>query len=66
MPKDAYKYFRIEARELLDELGQGVLALERGASARDGVPPLLRLAHTLKGAARVVRQAGIADAAHRI
>jgi two-component system chemotaxis sensor kinase CheA len=66
MPKDAYKYFRIESRELLDELGQGVLALERGASARDGVPALLRFAHTLKGAARVVRQAGIAEAAHGI
>lgn len=66
MPKDAYKYFRIEARELLDELGQGVLALERGTSAREGVPVVLRCAHTLKGAARVVRQAGIADAAHRM
>ena len=66
MPKDAYKYFRIESRELLDELGQGVLALERGTTAREGVPALLRVAHTLKGAARVVKQAGIADAAHRI
>jgi two-component system chemotaxis sensor kinase CheA len=66
MPKDAYKYFRIEARELLDELGQGVLALERGARAREAVPALLRFAHTLKGAARVVRQAAVADAAHRI
>ncbi|HEY8975048.1 MAG TPA: response regulator [Burkholderiaceae bacterium] len=66
MAKDAYKYFRIESRELLDELGQGVLALERGASAREGVPALLRVAHTLKGAARVVRQAGIAESAHRI
>jgi len=66
MPKDAYKYFRIESRELLDELGLGVLALERGTTAREGVPALLRVAHTLKGAARVVKQAGIADAAHRI
>jgi two-component system chemotaxis sensor kinase CheA len=66
MPKDAYKYFRIESRELLEQLGQGVLALERGTSAREGVPALLRFAHTLKGAARVVRQADIAEAAHRI
>jgi len=66
MAKDPYRYFRIEARELLDGLGQGLLGLERGAIARAGVPPLLRLAHTLKGAARVVRQPAIAEAAHQV
>jgi two-component system, chemotaxis family, sensor kinase CheA len=63
---DPYKYFRVEARELVDELGRGVLALEKGAPAADGVARLLRLAHTLKGAARVVKQREIADAAHSI
>lgn len=66
MAQDAYKYFRIEARELLEQLGQGVLKLEQGASAADAVPHLLRVAHTLKGAARVVKQREIADAAHAI
>jgi len=66
MAKDAYKYFRIEARELLEQMGQGVLDLERGVDAGETVPRLLRLAHTLKGAARVVKQAQIADSAHRI
>ncbi len=65
MAKDPYRYFRIEARELIDGLAAGVLALEKG-----GGPPtcaqLLRLAHTLKGAARVVRQGAIADFAHAL
>ena len=30
-PKDPYRYFRIEARELLDQLGRGTLALEKTA-----------------------------------
>ncbi len=66
MAKDPFKYFRVEARELLEQFGQGVLELEKGASASDVVPRLLRLAHTLKGAARVVRQPEIADTAHHV
>ncbi len=66
MAKDPYKYFRVEARELLDQIGQGVLDLEKGAATPDLVPRLLRLAHTLKGAARVVKQREIADQAHAI
>ena len=64
MAPDPYKYFRLEARELLDQCGQCVLELERGEDAAPRVQRLLRLAHTLKGAARVVRQAAIADHAH--
>ncbi|MDB4946076.1 MAG: CheA signal transduction histidine kinase [Labilithrix sp.] len=70
MAADPYRYFRIEAAELQADLGQGVLALERGdggSGARAAiVARLLRLAHTLKGAARVVRQREIADHAHAI
>jgi two-component system chemotaxis sensor kinase CheA len=62
---DPYKYFRIEARELVNLLGQGVLALEKGPPG-DVVPRLLRAAHTLKGAARVVKQGRIAENAHAI
>jgi len=29
MAKDPYKYFRVEARELLDGLSQGILQLEK-------------------------------------
>jgi two-component system chemotaxis sensor kinase CheA len=66
MAKDQYKYFRIEARELLDGLGQAVLELERGGNRKEVIGRLLRLAHTLKGASRVVKQPGIAELAHAI
>lgn len=66
MAQDPYKYFRIEARELLQGLSQGVLELEKGSAGKEQVNKLLRLAHTLKGAARVVRQPGIGDLAHAI
>src|SRR3990167_10525682 len=68
MAKDAYRYFRIEARELMDQLATGVLDLEKGGvgASVDLVPRLLRLAHTLKGAARVVKQARIADLIHGV
>src|SRR5205807_3430676 len=64
--KDKYKYFRIEARELLEGLNQGVLEFEKGPRGKDLVGRILRLAHTLKGASRVVKQPGIADLVHSI
>ncbi len=66
MAKDPYKYFRVEAREVLEALGHGALELERGAGGTDVVVRMLRLAHTLKGAARIVGQAAIADLAHAV
>jgi two-component system chemotaxis sensor kinase CheA len=66
MAKDPYKYFRVESRELLDGLTQGILQLEKGAAPPDVIQRLLRLAHTLKGAARVVKQPEIAERAHAI
>ncbi|MDC8758554.1 hybrid sensor histidine kinase/response regulator [Janthinobacterium fluminis] len=66
MAKDPYRYFRVEAHELVEQLGQGVLELEKGVGGAGQVARLLRLAHTLKGAARVVRQAGIADLIHGV
>lgn len=66
MAGDPYKYFRVEARELLEQLGQGALDLEKGVPAGDAFARLLRLAHTLKGAARVVKQPEIAEHAHKL
>jgi two-component system chemotaxis sensor kinase CheA len=66
MAGDPYRYFRIEARELSDDLAGGVLDLERGQEPAAALARVLRAAHTLKGAARVVRQAGIAEAAHAL
>ncbi|MEX2206393.1 MAG: response regulator [Myxococcota bacterium] len=64
MAADPYRYFRVEARELVAQLGGGVLELERDAPSGDLMARLLRGAHTLKGAARVMRLAEIADRAH--
>lgn len=66
MAKDPFRYFRIEASELLDQLAKAVLRLEKNDGGAEQVMSLLRLAHTLKGAARVVRQAEIADLSHTI
>ncbi|MGH6979628.1 MAG: Hpt domain-containing protein, partial [Stellaceae bacterium] len=67
MPGDAdpLRYFRVEARDIVEAMGRDVLRLET-TPAPDLVPRLLRLAHTLKGAARVVKQGEIADRAHAI
>lgn len=65
MQKDPYKYFRIEAAELLEGLTTGFLRLEKGPDV-DLVTELFRLAHTFKGASRVVRRPDIADIAHTI
>jgi two-component system chemotaxis sensor kinase CheA len=66
MTKDPYRYFRIEARELVEGLSAGVLDLEKAPSGKDVIGRLLRLAHTLKGASRVVKLAAIAEEAHAI
>lgn len=65
MQKDPYKYFRIEAAELLEGLTTGFLRLEKGESV-ELVTELFRLAHTFKGASRVVKRPDIADIAHAI
>jgi two-component system chemotaxis sensor kinase CheA len=66
MAQDPYKYFRPEARDLVDQFAKGVLELEKGESSTSAIQKLLRLAHTLKGAARVVKQSEIAKLAHAI
>lgn len=65
MARDPYKYFRIESRELLDQLNKSVLELEKSTTP-ERVAQLLRTAHTLKGAARVVKRTDIGDLAHAI
>jgi two-component system chemotaxis sensor kinase CheA len=66
MARDPYRYFRVEGRELLDQLGKGALELSKRDSAPELIATMLRLAHTLKGASRVVKQREIADCAHAI
>jgi len=63
---DPYRYFRVEAAEILEQLQTGLLDLEKGAPSAEIIGKLLRLAHTLKGAARVVKQKGIGDHCHSL
>ena len=63
--KDPLRFFRLEGREISEELGRAVLALEK-SPAPGQVARLLRLAHTLKGAASVVRQRAIAAETHAL
>ena len=65
MTDDPYKYFRLEAAELLDELSRAALSLEKTGDDPT-LAKALRHAHTLKGAARVVRLPGIGNLAHAI
>lgn len=62
--KDPYRYFRVEAEELLEAVAAAL------APAAAGDPEawrtLRRHLHTLKGAARVVGVADVADAVHEL
>lgn len=65
--KDPYRYFRVEARELVDSLSRGLLELEReGHAAPEALQSLFRYAHTLKGASRAVKRPDIAERAHAL
>ena len=66
MARDPYQYFRVEARELLEQLSKSLLEIDKGKASAELISLMLRLTHTLKGAARVVKQREIADRAHAI
>lgn len=65
MAEGPLKYFRVEAQELVDALTRGLLDLEQGGGS-EGIDQCFRSAHTLKGAARIVRQGRIAEISHAI
>jgi two-component system, chemotaxis family, sensor kinase CheA len=62
--ENLYQYFKIEAREIVSDLSRDILGLEKPGAGEDLMLRLLRQAHTLKGAARVVRLPRIAEIAH--
>jgi len=63
--KDPLRYFRVEAREISEALERDALELEAGANS-ELVARMMRLAHTLKGAAGVVKQQAIAHHTHAL
>jgi two-component system sensor histidine kinase and response regulator WspE len=46
--------FRTEAQNYVAILNDGLIALEKGPDAIDALDPLMRAAHSIKGAARIV------------
>ena len=64
--EDPYKYFQIEAEELLENLIKGLLAFEKRPEDLTLLNDLFRYAHTLKGAANVVKLSCISQIAHEI
>ncbi|HEY4059948.1 MAG TPA: response regulator [Kofleriaceae bacterium] len=66
MEKDPYRYFRPEATELVGQLSTGLVELEKSGSDAALVAKLFRVAHTLKGAARIVKHREIAELAHAL
>ncbi len=65
MAADPYKYFRVEAHEVVGDLAKCLSQLESNCDA-GLITKLLRLAHTLKGAARIVRHKELADLSHEL
>lgn len=65
MPRDLQRFFRAEARDLIDRLESGFERLD-GGDNQDVLKELLRLAHTLKGAARVAGHAPVATTVHQL
>lgn len=63
MTRKVLTYFRSEAREIVQGLSEDLLAFERDQQP-EVLSRMLRLAHTLKGAARVVKQKSIAEHIH--
>ncbi|MGK5095331.1 hybrid sensor histidine kinase/response regulator [Deltaproteobacteria bacterium TL4] len=64
--KDPYRYFKIEAQEILEQLNNQFLELEKKPTDGELLNQLFRHAHTLKGAARLVRLNNIGEIAHCI
>ena len=62
--ENIYQYFRVEAREIVADLSRDILGLEKEGAGEELLARMLRQAHTLKGAARVVRLPRIAEIAH--
>ena len=56
--------FRMESEERLSALSSGLVALEGSGSGPEVVEPLMRAAHSLKGAARIVGLGAAVRVAH--
>ena len=61
-----YDLFRTEAESQTVILSEGILALEQSGSSPTAIEPLMRAAHSLKGAARIVGMNAAERLAHAL
>ena len=61
-----YELFRTEAESQAAILNEGILALEQSGNAPAAIEPLMRAAHSLKGAARIVGMTAAERLAHAL
>ena len=61
-----YELFRTEAESQTAILNEGILALEQSGSSPTAIEPLMRAAHSLKGAARIVGMNAAERLAHAL
>ena len=61
-----YDLFRTEAESQTAILSEGILALEQSGSSPTAIEPLMRAAHSLKGAARIVGMNAAERLAHAL
>ena len=58
--------FKLESDEHIKSLNKGILELERDPADLELVDELMRIAHTLKGAARIVNNSDVQSIAHKV
>jgi len=61
-----FELFRAEVEEHCRALSDGLLAIERSGLTREGAEPLMRAAHSVKGAARVLGFQPVVGFAHQM
>ncbi|MBF0225075.1 MAG: response regulator [Desulfobacterales bacterium] len=64
--EDPYKYFKIEASEIMINLTKSLLGLDKKPDDQNLIKEIFRYAHTLKGASKVVRLPQISKLAHKM
>ena len=60
------KIFKIEAEEIIQELNDGLLILEKNPDDKTPLKKLFQLAHSLKSAARMIGFTSIQDVSHKV
>ncbi|MBN2403581.1 MAG: chemotaxis protein CheA [Spirochaetes bacterium] len=62
--EEAINTFFIESKELLNDMENGLLDLEKDVSSREPIPAIFRAMHTIKGSAGMFGFADIGDFSH--